>query len=110
LAEARKALAISPNNAGTHHLLGATLLFSGQPRAGIEAIRKAMRLDPLGPAHPDWLGNIAIARYFMGEYDAAVEAAKAALRSNPDQPCVPSDRNAARAERAVRPTQTWRSL
>jgi adenylate cyclase len=84
LAEARKALAISPNFAPTHFLLGAMLLYSGQPREGIEAIRKAMRLDPLAPQHCDWLAHISTAHYVMGEYDAAVEAANGALRSKPD--------------------------
>jgi adenylate cyclase len=86
LAEARKALAISPNFGNAHLLLGSTLLYSGQPQEGLEALRNSIRLDPLGPLHPDKLGNIAIAHYVMGEYDAAVEAAKAALRSNPNLP------------------------
>src|SRR5262249_31049548 len=84
LAEARKALAISPNFVGAHYILGITLLFSGQPRAGLEAIRNCMSLDPLAPTVPERLGYIAMAHYLMGEYDASVEAAKAALRSNPD--------------------------
>jgi adenylate cyclase len=80
--EARKALAISPNYHGTQFLLGQTLLFSGQPQKGLEALRNSVRLDPRG-GH-DRLVFIAMAHYFMGEYDAAVEAAKAAVRSNPD--------------------------
>jgi adenylate cyclase len=84
LAEAREALAISPNYFDTHLLLGSTLLYSGRAREGIEAIRKAIRLDPLAPQTR--LGLVASAHYFMGEYDAAAEAAKAALRSNPDNP------------------------
>jgi adenylate cyclase len=84
LAEARKGVTISPNHAGIRFLLGVTLLFSGQPREGFEALRNSIRLDPLGPQHHDLLGYIAVAHYVMGEYDAAVEAANAAIRSNPD--------------------------
>jgi adenylate cyclase len=86
LVEGRKALAINPNHFDTHLLLGTTLLYSGQPQEGLKALRNSMRLDPLGPSHPHTLGNIAIAHYLMGEYDAGVEAAKAALRQKPDLP------------------------
>jgi adenylate cyclase len=86
LAEMRQALAISPNDATAHHFLGFVLLFSGRPREGIEAIRRAMRLDPNGPVAYHRLVHIAMAHYFLREYDAAVESAKEAIRSHPDHP------------------------
>jgi adenylate cyclase len=86
LAEARQTLAISPNDAVAHHLVGATFLFSGRPREALEPIRTAMRLDPRYPLRTFWLTHIAIAHYFLREYDAAVEAAKEALRSYPNHP------------------------
>jgi adenylate cyclase len=86
VAEARQALAISPNLAFAHALLGATLIFSGQPREGVIAIHTAIRLDPKDPALPSRLNHVALGHYFCREYDAAVEAAKQAIRSNPDYP------------------------
>jgi adenylate cyclase len=86
LAEAGQALAISPNYAFAHALLGATLIFSGQPREGIIAIQTSMRLDPHDPMRPSRLNQVAIGFYFCREYETAVELAKQAIRSNPDFP------------------------
>jgi adenylate cyclase len=61
-------------------------VLSGHPREGIAAIRNAMRLDPNDPLMHQRLAQIATAHYFLGEYDAAVDAAKEALRSYPDHP------------------------
>ena len=86
LLAARRALEISPNYAAAHHHLGNALLFSGRPREGLEAIRRAIRLDPYDPLQPFRLLAIAVAHYFLQEYEAAVEAAKQVLRSYPDHP------------------------
>jgi len=86
LAEARQALAISPNYATAYQLLGTTLIYSGQPPEGLEALRKAMRLDPYDPVQYLRLAHVVPAFYFLREYDAAIEAAKEALRSYPDHP------------------------
>ena len=84
LAEAQQALAISPNYATGYQVLGTVLIFSGQPREGLEALRKATRLDPYDPLHYLRLAHVVFARYFLREYDAAVDAAKEALRHYPD--------------------------
>jgi len=86
LAEARQALAVSPNFSVTHHLLGAVLLFSSSPREGLQSFHEMLRLDPHYPSRHIVLVQIAIAHYFLREYDAAVAAAKEAIRSFPEQP------------------------
>ena len=85
-AEVRQALAISPSFSGAHHLLGAVLLFSNSPREGLEAFRESLRLDPHTSARHLMLVQIAIAHYFLREYDAAVAAAKEAIRFFPEHP------------------------
>jgi adenylate cyclase len=84
LAEARHALIINPNYAMAQNLLGSTLVFSGQPREGIENIRVAMRLDPNNLNQQLRLVHISIGYYLLREYDAAIEAAKEAVRSYPE--------------------------
>ena len=85
-AEVRQALDISPNYSGAHHLFGVVLLFSGSPREGLEAFRESLRLDPLNPSRHLVLVQIAIAHYFLREYDAAVAAAKEVIRFFPEHP------------------------
>jgi adenylate cyclase len=84
LAEAERALAISPNLAGAHGQRGAILIFSGQREEGIAALERSLRLDPRRSAMR--LNQIALALYFSGEYDAAIEAANRVTRSYPDFP------------------------
>src|SRR5262249_11460445 len=86
LAAARQALTISPNYATAHHHLGIARLYSGQPREALDDIRKAIRLDPHDPAQSVRLNHIAIAHYYLREYEAAVQAAEEALRYYPDHP------------------------
>jgi adenylate cyclase len=86
LTEARQALAISRSFWGAHHLLGAVLLFSSSPREGFEALRESLRLDPHNTSRHVILVQIAIAHYFLREYDAAVVAAEQAILFFPDHP------------------------
>jgi adenylate cyclase len=86
LAEVERALTLSPNLAFAHFLLGATLIFSGRPREGLVALETSIRLDPHDPMLPSRLNHMALGLYFCREYEATVEAAKRAIRSNPDYP------------------------
>jgi adenylate cyclase len=86
LAEAERALAISPNLASAHATLGAALIFSGEPKEGLAALETSIRLEPHGPMLSSRLNRLALGLYFSGEYAAAVEAARRAVRSNPDYP------------------------
>ena len=86
LTEVEQALTLSPNLAFAHFLLGATLIFSGHPREGLVALETSIRLDPHDPMLPSRLNHVALGLYFCREYEAGVEAAKRAIRSNPDYP------------------------
>jgi adenylate cyclase len=84
LAEAERALATTPNLAFAHHMLGATLIFSGRPKEGVAALERSIRLDPRDPRSAVRLNQMALGFYFSREYAAAVEVAKRAIRSYPD--------------------------
>jgi adenylate cyclase len=84
LAEAERALAISPNLADAHGERGAILIFSGRPEEGLAALERCIRLDPGRSALR--LNQIALGLYFSRGYEAAVEAAKRAIRTYPDYP------------------------
>jgi adenylate cyclase len=86
LAEAERALATTPNLAFAHHMLGATLIFSGRAKEGLKALERSIRLDPRHPRSEVRLNQMALGLYFSGDYAGAVEVAKRAIRSYPDFP------------------------
>jgi adenylate cyclase len=84
LVEIDRALAMSPNLALAHWQRGATLIFSGRPKQGLEALETCIRLDPRDPFMAVRLLHIACGLYFAGEYESVIEAAKRLIRSYPD--------------------------
>jgi adenylate cyclase len=86
LAEAEQTLATAPNLADAHHMLGATLIFSGRPKEGLAALERSFRLDPRDPLSALSLHQVAIGFYFCHDYEAAIEAAKRTIRAYPEFP------------------------
>jgi adenylate cyclase len=86
LAEAEEALALAPNLVDGYGTLGASLTMSGRPAEGLAAIRTSIRLDPRSPRSALRHHQLTINLYFLREYEAAVEAAKCAIRFYPDFP------------------------
>jgi hypothetical protein len=84
LAEAEQALALIPNLASAHHVLAATLIFSGRPQEGLVALPGSLRLDPHEPMQAVRLNFLALGLYFSSDYNAA--AAERALGTNPEYP------------------------
>ena len=88
IAEVESALAISPNLANAHAVLGQILLHTGRPQEGRVAIEKSIRLDPRDAFAQLNLMNVAISFYLSREYGSAVEAAKRVVRAYPDFPHI----------------------
>ena len=88
LAEARRALTITPNLASAHRALGTTLIFAGEPRQGLVATQTSIRLDPRDPLLPWHLNRVAIAHYFARDYEASVDTARQVVRLHPDFPLI----------------------
>ena len=88
LVEIERALAMSPNLAVAHWQRGATLIFSGQPMKGLDALETCIRLDPRDPFMSVRLLHIACGLYFAREYEGVIDAAKRLIRSYPDFPMI----------------------
>jgi len=88
LIEIERALEMSPNLALAHWQRGATLIFSGRPKEGLEALETCIRLDPRDPFMSVRLLHIACGLYFARDYEGVIEAAKRLLRSYPDFPMI----------------------
>jgi adenylate cyclase len=86
LSEAERALATAPNLASAHQTLGAALIFSGQPKEGVVALQRSIRLDPRDPRSAVRLSRMALGFYLAEEYAATVDVAKQAIRSYPTFP------------------------
>ena len=86
LAEAERALAMSPNLASGHGWRGAALIFSGRADEGLASLATSIRLDPRDPLLVLRLNHLAVGLYLAHEYEAAIEAARRGIRSNPDFP------------------------
>ena len=83
LATADIAVSLDPNSAAAHGALGGARLWGGYPREAIEPLQTAMRLSPFDPLIPLWLHFTARARYWSGEYEAAIAVAGQLRQSFP---------------------------
>jgi adenylate cyclase len=88
LVEIERALAMSPNLAVAHWQRGATLIFSGRPKEGLDALETCIRLDPRDPFMSVRLLHTACGLYFAREYENVIDAAKRLIRSYPDFPMI----------------------
>jgi eukaryotic-like serine/threonine-protein kinase len=88
------ALAIRPDAAFVHQMLGRTLSLAGQHEEAVHHYREAVRIDPTGPqAHEDF----AIYMNFRGENEEAIDEIRLALRfgsSAPDAQAIAVRRHA----------------
>jgi class 3 adenylate cyclase/tetratricopeptide (TPR) repeat protein len=86
LPEAQKefetALSLDPNNARGYFHFGETLLYLGQPDAGIPLLEKAIQLDPNAPnaAFTHWA--LGTCQLLLGRVDQAIDLLRKALDAN----------------------------
>src|SRR5262249_5382842 len=74
LEEINRALAMSPNLAEVHLARASVSVHSGRPGDALTDLDICIRLDPHGPGLAVALNQKAIAFYYMGDYESAVEA------------------------------------
>jgi serine/threonine-protein kinase len=67
--QVERAVALSPNNAEAHWVLGTALPLLGRLSEGIAAIRRALVLDPLRVEYFGWATRMLL---YAGDYDAAL--------------------------------------
>jgi TolB-like protein/tetratricopeptide (TPR) repeat protein len=80
--EAETAVAIDPNSASAHAALANTLILNNRPREGLDAIQKAMRLDPYHP--PEYLTILGAAQFGLEQFAAAATSFERAFKRIPD--------------------------
>jgi adenylate cyclase len=86
LAEAERALALSPNLASGYFQRGAALIYSGRPQEGLRDLQTSLKLEPRGSNLAATLHLVAIGLYFSRAYEEAVGAIEHLIRSFPEYP------------------------
>jgi tetratricopeptide (TPR) repeat protein len=86
IAEGERAVALNPSGAMVQVFYAGSLTFAGRPEEAIPLLKKAIRLNPFGPAwYFSTLGN---AYRYTGRFEEAVSAYKKALQVSPDSMAV----------------------
>lgn len=82
IAEGKRAIELSPNEANAYAHLSRTLHYAGRYKESISLIEKALRLDPIPP---NWFFLCLGSSYqLIGEYDKAIEQFKKILYRGPN--------------------------
>jgi TolB-like protein/cytochrome c-type biogenesis protein CcmH/NrfG len=75
LAEAERALSVTPDSAEAHLTMGETLILVGRSAEAVGFVKKAMELNPNCP--PFYLHLLGLAHFCLGQYDQALIYLKA---------------------------------
>lgn len=82
IAEAKRAVALDPNDADSFATLAGVLGLAGRSEEALAAIELAMRLNPHFPAY--YLYKLGLVRFGMGQFEEAAEALERAVTLNPE--------------------------
>jgi adenylate cyclase len=85
LAIAEQALALNPNSATANWARSGSLVYLGRYEESAEASQTFLRLSPRDSRAFRVLNHLAIGRYMREDYAGSIDAARRALRANPDQ-------------------------
>jgi tetratricopeptide (TPR) repeat protein len=81
-----KAIELSPSFALGYLALGMSRLYAGRAAEAIEPLEHGLRLNPFDPQNFHWFRILALARYFSGNEEAALQSALRALSIRPQWP------------------------
>lgn len=79
-----RSLTCNPSHVAARARLAMPLTCMGRPAEAAQAVELALRLSPRDPRTSIWLTGLGLARYFLGDYEAAVAAAHRSLALRPD--------------------------
>jgi TolB-like protein/class 3 adenylate cyclase/Flp pilus assembly protein TadD len=82
IGEAERAIALDPNDADSYVVLASALSLAGAPGEALQAVERAMRLNPHYP--PFYLYELGVAQFGMGELETAAASLEKATVLNPE--------------------------
>jgi TolB-like protein/class 3 adenylate cyclase/Flp pilus assembly protein TadD len=84
VAECERALALNPNLAAAHALIGLAKLIDGRPEETESHEREALRVSPHDTEAGVWLAYIALAKLHLGAYEEALDFYRRAKDLDPN--------------------------
>jgi tetratricopeptide (TPR) repeat protein len=81
--EFETAIALDRNNARAIFQLGQTMMWLGQPEAGIPLLEKAIRLNPYDPTLASHYALLGLCHLLLGRVDQAIDLLRKARSANP---------------------------
>jgi TolB-like protein/rhodanese-related sulfurtransferase/thioredoxin-like negative regulator of GroEL len=84
LAEAKRAVALDPNDATGYIAMAKVYNNTGRPAEGLEAMKKSMRLDPQGDVVGDISSRLGESYFHRDRFEEAAAAYKKAQERSPD--------------------------
>jgi TolB-like protein/DNA-binding winged helix-turn-helix (wHTH) protein/tetratricopeptide (TPR) repeat protein len=81
--EFETAIALDRNNARAIFQLGQTMMWLGEPEAGIPLLEKAIRLNPYDPTLASHYGVLGLCNLFLGHVEEAIDLIRKARAANP---------------------------
>jgi TolB-like protein/class 3 adenylate cyclase len=86
IAECERALALNPNLAAAHGVIGLAKLFNGHPEETESHELEALRVSPHDMEAGVWVAYIALAKLHLGAYEEALDLYLRAKELNPNYP------------------------
>ncbi len=84
LAAFGQALSCNPSHVAARARLATPLACTGRPAEAVQAAELALRLSPRDPRMNVWLSGLSLSHYLLGDYEAAVAAARRSLALRPN--------------------------
>ena len=81
--EFETAIALDRNNAKAFFNLGQTMMWLGEPEAGIPSLEKAIRLNPHDQTLASHYATLGLCHLFLGHVDLAIDLLRKARAENP---------------------------
>jgi adenylate cyclase len=82
LALGEKAVALNPNSAWAHFMVGKTLFFAGRCEESIPEYKRAIRLNPIPPNNHFW--SLGLSYAYMGQYEEGITWCEKAVSQDPN--------------------------
>ena len=86
IAESERALALNPNLASAHALIGLAKLFDGHPEETESHELEALRVSPYDTEADVWVAYMALAKLYLGDPEGALSLYRRAKELNPNYP------------------------